>query len=89
MILHTGAPWVGNNDKILERIKDDMLGKPYTNNSITYNKDKEKNLSKYKNEKFIEKFIEITTSGETITDEEYSLETIKGNKKLEIIYIMQ
>lgn len=63
-----------------------MLGKEYTYNSITYSG---KGLEQYKDKTFKEKFIEITTSGETITDEEYSLETIKGNKKLEIIYIMQ
>lgn len=81
-----GAPWIGDNNKILERIKADMLGNDYTNNGITY---KGKNLKKYENSKFIEKFIEITTSGETVTDGVDSLETIKGNKKLEIIYILQ
>lgn len=81
-----GAPWVGDNEQILERIKKDMTGTKYTNNQITYTG---KNLEQYKDEKFIEKFVEITTSGETITtDEGDSLETIKGNKKLEIIYIM-
>ncbi len=63
-----------------------MTGNPYTNNQITYYG---KNLEQYKDEKFIEKFLEITTSGETETEDGYSLETIKGNKKLEIIYIMQ
>lgn len=84
--VNVGAPWIGDNEKILERIKCDMLGTKYTNNSMTY---QGKNLNQYKEKKFIEKFLEVTTSGETITDEEYSLETIKGNKKLEIIYIMQ
>lgn len=81
-----GAPWVGDNEKITQRIKADMLGENLTNNLITY---KGKNLKDYKNNKFIEKFLEITTSGETVTDESDSLETIKGNKKLEIIYILQ
>lgn len=89
-LIKHGAPWVGDNEQILARIKADMTGTPYTNNKITYNGNKEKNLKDYKDEKFIEKFVEITTSGETITtDEGDSLETIKGNKKLEIIYIMQ
>lgn len=84
-----GAPWVGDNEQILARIKADMTGGPYENNGIIYNENKKKNLKQYKDEKFIEKFVEITTSGETIiTDEGDSLETIKGNKKLEIIYIM-
>lgn len=82
-----GAPWLGDNEKILKRIEADMLEEKYENNSITYQG--KGLLKKYKNKKFIEKFVEVTTSGETITDEEYSLETIKGNKKLEIIYIMQ
>lgn len=81
-----GAPWVGDNEQILARIKADMTGETYTNNKIKYNG---KDLEQYKNRKFIEKFVEVTTSGETITtDEGDSLETIKGNKKLEIIYIM-
>lgn len=81
-----GAPWVGDNEQILERIKKDMTGEVYTNNKIDY---KGKDLEQYKDRKFIEKFVEVTTSGETITtDEGDSLETIKGNKKLEIIYIM-
>ena len=64
----------------------------YSKNGITYFG---KKLDSYKNTTFIEKFVEIQTSGETIieTDDkgniEYSLETIKGNKKLEIVYIMQ
>ena len=81
-----GAPWVGDNEKITQRIKADMLGENFTNNLITY---KGKKLKDYENSKFIEKFLEITTSGETVTDESDSLETIKGNKKLEIIYILQ
>ena len=56
---------------------------------IIYNPNREKKLKNYENSKFIEKFIEITTNGETVTDDGYSLETIKGNKKLEIIYILQ
>lgn len=83
-----GAPWLGDNEKILNRIQQDMTGGSYTNNYITY---KGKGLLKpqYRNRKFKEVFLEISTSGETITDEESSLETIKGNKKLEIIYILQ
>lgn len=84
-----GAPWLGDNEKILSRVQKDMTGDNYTNNYITY---KGKGLltnSQYKNRKFKEKFLEISTSGETITDEESSLETIRGNKKLEIIYILQ
>jgi len=84
--LKVGAPWLGDNDKILERIRCDMLGTEFSYNDITY---KGKNLEQYKDKQFIEKFIEISTSGETITDEDVSLETIKGNSKLEIIYIMK
>lgn len=64
----------------------------YEKNEIVY---KGTNLSELKNGKFKEKFIEIQTSGKTITEldpddnTEYSLETVKGNKKLEIIYILQ
>lgn len=93
------APWMGdpNRDTIL-RIKADLgtilaNNNKYTRNGVTYIG---KNLSQYKNRTFIEKFLEIQTSGKTITEKdedndniEYSLETIKGNKKLEIIYILQ
>lgn len=91
-----GAPWVGGQDqkdKILKRIKSDLDGSEYTINNIKY---VGKNLNaQCKNKTFKEKFIEIQTSGTTITDTdengniEYSLETVKGNKKLEIVYIMQ
>ena len=63
-----------------------MSGAEYVRNNIIY---KGKNLMQYKDRKFIEKFIEVQTSGETVTDGNNSLETIKGNYKLEIIYIMQ
>lgn len=85
-LITIGAPWVGDSEKITERIRADMIGKEYTNNLITY---KGKKLKDYENNKFIEKFLEITTSGDTVTDENDSLETIKGNKKLEILYILQ
>lgn len=82
-----GAPWLGSDHEILKRIEADMNDTEYKRNSITYTgKNLKKELSKYT---FIEKFIEITTSGKTITEDGYSLETIKGNKTLEIIYIMQ
>lgn len=84
--INVGAPWIGDNEKILSRIKSDMVGTDYTNNLITY---KGKNLKEYEGRKFIEKFLEVSLTGTTITDEEYSLETIKGNRKLEIIYILQ
>lgn len=83
------APWVGDNEKIQKRITADMLGNQYEINNIIYNPNKEKKLRNYESSKFIEKFLEITTNGETVTDDGYSLETIKGNKKLEIIYILQ
>lgn len=91
-----GAPWVGGQDqkdKILKRIKSDLDGTEYIINNITYQG--KKLNEKCKDKKFKEKFIEIQTSGTTITDTdengnvEYSLETVKGNKKLEIVYIMQ
>lgn len=89
-----GAPWIGDNEKIFQRIKADMTGSEYTINNITYNSkdlspDKKRNLKNYKNSKFIEKYLEVTTSGTIIIDAGDSLETIKGNKKLEIIYILQ
>lgn len=86
------APWVGEPDTdTVKRIQADLSGKNYTKDyngsyQITYFG---KNLKQYKNRKFKEKFIEIATSGETITDGNDSIETIKGNKKLEIIYILQ
>lgn len=91
----TGAPWGSQHEEIIKRIKADMTGTDkdkYTRNGITY---VGKNLNQYKGKTFKEKFIEIQTSGTTITDTdeenniEYSLETVKGNKKLEIVYIMQ
>ena len=87
--IKVAAPWGGDNKKIQERITKDMLGEEYEINNIIYNPNKEKNLKNYEDSKFIEKFLEISTDGETITDDGYSLETIKGNKKLEIIYILQ
>ncbi len=84
--INVGAPWEGSNEEILKRIHADMTGKEYNKNLITYTG---KNLKQYQNRKFIEKFLEISTRGETITDDEYSIETIKENKKLEIIYILQ
>ncbi len=81
------APWAGRSDtEIIKRINCDMSGAEYVRNNIIY---KGKNLMQYKDRKFIEKFIEVQTSGETVTDGNNSLETIKGNYKLEIIYIMQ
>lgn len=91
----TGAPWGSQHEEIIKRIKADMTGADkdkYTRNGITY---VGKKLNQYKGKTFKEKFIEIQTSGTTITDTdeedniEYSLETVKGNKKLEIVYIMQ
>lgn len=91
--VNTVAPWMGNpNTDTIKRIEVDMNGKEWEKNGIKYIG---KNLSQYKDKKFKEKFLEIQTSGTTITqvDEdnnvEYSLETVKGNKKLEIIYILQ
>ncbi len=54
-----------------------------------------KNLYQYKDKSFKEVFLEVQTDGNTVvvTDDEnnteYYLDTIIGNKKLEIIYIMQ
>lgn len=87
-----GAPWVGDSNEVIKRIRCDLNQSDYERNEINY---KGKKLNDYKNNKFKEKFIEIQTSGTTITDTdengniEYSLETVKGNKKLEIVYIMQ
>ena len=58
----------------------------YVKDYITYYG---KNLLQYQNKTFKEKFIEIATTGKTLTDGDDSIETIRGNKKLEIIYIMQ
>lgn len=82
------SPWMGDpeNDTV-ERIEADMTtGGEYQKNGVKYYG---KNLFQYKDRKFKEKFIEIATSGETITDGNDSVETIRGNKKLEIIYILQ
>ncbi len=85
------APWVGEPDTdTVKRIQADLNGGNYVKNygsyQITYYG---KNLKQYKDREFKEKFIEIATSGETLTDGNDSIETIRGNKKLEIIYIMQ
>ena len=82
------APWMGdpNNDTV-DRIKADMVPNgEYEKNGVTYYG---KNLLQYKDRTFKEKFIEIQTSGETVTDGNDEIETIRGNKKLEIIYILQ
>lgn len=90
--VNTGAPWGSEHQEIVKRINADLTGDTYQRNGITY---VGKNLNQYKGKTFKEKFIEIQTSGTTITDTdeenniEYSLETVKGNKKLEIVYIMQ
>ena len=92
--IHVVSPWVGNASfDAIERIKADLeLNGTYTKNGITY---KGKNLSQYKDSSFKEVFLEVQTNGKTIvvTDDEnnteYSLDTIVGNKKLEIIYILQ
>ena len=74
----------------VEQLKDAKTPSPkrVTKEKTTYYG---KNLKQYQNRKFKEKFIEIETSGRTLQDEtgEESIEVIKGNKKLEIIYIMQ
>lgn len=85
------APWVGEPDTdTVKRIQADLDGKNYVKDygsyQITYYG---KNLKQYQDRTFMEKFIEVATSGETLTDGEDSIETIRGNKKLEIIYIMQ
>lgn len=88
------SPWIGNpNFDTIERIRADLeTNGTYEKNGITYYG---KNLSQYKDKSFKEVFLEVQTRGETIviTDDEnnteYSLDTIIGNKKLEIIYIMQ
>lgn len=84
------APWGSDTQEILKRIKadfeTDVMKQKYERNGITYYG---KKLNNYKDKKFKEKFIEIQTSGTTITEDEYSLETVKGNKTLEIVYIMQ
>ena len=86
------SPWIGNADSdILQRIKADMISggtykKDYGSYSVTYYG---KNLTQFQNRKFKEKFIEIATSGQTITEGSDSIETIKGNNRLEIIYILQ
>lgn len=81
------SPWMGNpNVDTLERIFCDMEGTNYVKNNTTYYA---KNLSKYKGRTFKEKFIELSTNGETIIDGNDQIETIKGNKKLEIFYILQ
>jgi hypothetical protein len=81
------SPWVGESDTdTVERIRADMTGNNYVKNGITYYG---KGLKAYKDKKFVEKFIEISTSGQTLTDGSDSIELIRGNKKLEIIYIVQ
>lgn len=91
-IITVVAPWTGEPDTdTVDRIKADMIPngtyeKDYGSYRITYYG---KNLLQYQNKQFKEKFIEIATSGEILTDGNDSIETIRGNKKLEIIYIMQ
>lgn len=90
--ISVGAPWGSEHSEIIKRIEADIIGTEYEKNGVRYTG---KNLNQYRNRKFKEKFIEIQTSGTTIVDTDenndiqYSLETVKGNKKLEIVYIMQ
>lgn len=84
------SPWVGEPDTdTVERIRADLGGtnyvKDYGTTAITYNG---KNLKQYENRTFTEMFLEIATSGETLTDGSDSIVTVRGNTKLEIIYIM-
>ena len=81
------APWTGSSEsEVIKRIEADITGDIYTRNNISY---KGVNLLQYNEKQFVEKFIEVETSGEIVTDGEDSLETIRANRKLEIIYIMQ
>lgn len=87
------SPWIGNpNLDCIQRIKADFTRDGvYVKDGVTYYG---KDLWQYKDRAFKEVFLEVQTSGSTIveTDDnnvQYSLETIIGNKKLEIIYIMQ
>lgn len=81
------APWIGSSEsEVINRIQADITGSTYTRNNISY---KGVNLLQYNNKQFIEKFIEIQTSGEIVSDGEDSIETIRANRKLEIVYIMQ
>lgn len=81
------APWTGSSEsEVINRIQADITGSTYTRNNISY---KGVNLLQYNQRQFIEKFIEIETSGEIVKDGEDSLETIRANRKLEIIYIMK
>lgn len=92
--IHHAAPWLDSDKDIISRIQTDFGSSTakYEKDGIVY---KSKNLNQYKDMKFKEKFLEIQTSGTTLTELdddnniEYSLETVKGNKKLEIIYILQ
>ena len=61
------APWMGDPDNdTVDRIKADMVPNgEYEKNGVTYYG---KNLLQYKDRTFKEKFIEIQTSGETVTD---------------------
>lgn len=61
------SPWVGNPDTdTVDRIKQDMIyNGEYEKNGVRY---KGKNLMQYKDRKFEELFIEVATSGETVTD---------------------
>lgn len=84
------AQWTGSAEsEIIKRIECDLTGKEYTKNNITY---QGKELLRYEGRTFKEKFVEIATSGHTVTSDNGngdSLETVKGNKKLEIIYFLQ
>lgn len=92
--IHHAAPWLDSDKDIIHRIQTDFgsSNAKYEKDGIEY---KSKNLNQYKDMKFKEKFLEIQTSGTTLIEPdednniEYSLETVKGNKKLEIIYILQ
>ncbi len=80
------AQWGSEDEEIIKRIRVDIAGGKYTRNHIEYTG---VNLNQYKNKQFKEKFIEIETSGIQVTEDDTTVETVKGNKKLEIIYIMQ
>lgn len=83
------APWLGNaNIDTKERIDIELSGKKGMINGVEYDPQVEGGLLKYfEGKQFKEFFLEQQYSGKQVTSEDNeTLEIVKGNKKMWIIY---
>lgn len=91
---YKNAPWLGNaNIDTKTRVDVDVSGVEQSINGVNYKPDYKKNtnitslLDYLKNRRFKETFLEQRYSGKEVTSEDNeSIELVKGNTKLWIIY---